>query len=263
MPIKNFVLAFSILFCSASFSQAGETLPIVGDSMALPKNWVGKDKQPHGLMIDLLEAVSKKTDIKFTYDLSPWNRAFSQSSKGKGGIIGLSKTTRREAIWDYSDPMYYDEIIFVTTKDKAFKYEGLDKLDGRRLAIKTGASYGDDFEIARAQGWFKAVETTERSSQLLMLAKDRVDLVLVSPGRLALQSAIANNSRLEKYKDQFVVVRPPFKLDPNYLGIPKSMGKAHLLGPINRALADMRESGEYKRIIDANIAKASEILSNQ
>ena len=47
------------------------------------------------------------------------------------------------------------------------------------------------------------------------------------------------------------------KLDPNYLGIPKSMGKSHLLDPINAALKSIREDGTFTRIVEVNTEKAT------
>ena len=48
---------------------------------------------------------------------------------------------------------------------------------------------------------------------------------------------------------------PPYKLDPNYLGIPKAMNKSYLLESINAALTNMRSDGTHKTIVDRNIQK--------
>lgn len=250
------VVSFVILLMLSSFViHAGESLNIVGDFKAKPKNWLDDQGQAQGIMIDLLEEVSKRTGIEFTYELYPWKRAYALSEIGKGAIIGFSKTSERLVRWDYSEPMYYDELVLVTTKGKVFDFNGLESLNGKRLAIKNGASYGDDFESARHKKIFSVTETPDRTGQMRMLTADRVDVVLVSPGRIALESVIARNEWLRDNRNDFVILDPPYKNDPNFLGIPKSMNKSHLIPKINRALAEMMADGIHKEIVDKNIER--------
>lgn len=251
---------FACLLSFLGFAVQAETLAIVGDHNARPKNWLDEAGLPRGIMIEVLEEVSRRTGITFSYDLSPWKRALKLSSLGKGAIIGFSKTSEREKIWEYSEPMYFDELVFVTTKDKVFDYTGLQSMGGRSVAIKLGASYGDDFESARESGLIKVVETAERKGQLQMLAYDRIDTVLLSPGRIALESVLAQVPYLREHRDDYVILQPPLKLDPNYLGMPKSMRKSHLLPKINAALSEMMQDGTHQKIIDKIVAEVLQDL---
>ncbi|MBT4627205.1 MAG: amino acid ABC transporter substrate-binding protein [Rhodospirillales bacterium] len=260
-PFYTFIFLIGVLF--SSFSHAGETLHIFADSHAKPKNWEGSNGEPRGIQIEILEEVTKRTGIEFTYFFAPWKRVFISSEAGKGGIIGFSKTKERAKLWDYSLPLYYDELVFVTTKEKVFSFNGLESLKGKEIGIKRGASYGDDFESAIARNLFKIVETADREGQMQMLAKGRLDAILLSPGRIALESLIADHKWLRDHKDNFVLISPPYKLDPNYLGIPKSMNKSHLLEPINMAIKAMNEDGTHKRIVDRITAEViAEIHKN-
>lgn len=252
-------LFFCSLLCLSSVLHA-ETLAIVGDHNAKPKNWLDKNGQARGIMIDLLEEVSKRTDIRFTYRLMPWKRAFEVSALGKASIIGLSKTTKRQKTWDYSTAMYDDPLVLVTTKNRAFKFEGYESLRNKSIGTKLGTSYGDDFEQARTQGLFKIVETPNRAGQLRMLTLDRIDAVLLSPGRIALEATLSETKWLREHKDEFVVLEPPLKLDPNYLGIPKSLGKSATLKRINSALEAIKADGTHAAIVRKNIDTVLEQL---
>ncbi|WP_196159214.1 ABC transporter substrate-binding protein [Reinekea sp. G2M2-21] len=256
MSLALFLISGLVMTCHA------DTLAIVGDDKAKPKNWLDSTGQPRGIMIDLLNDVSNRTGIEFTYDLSPWNRAFTLSSNGKGAIIGFSKTAERQQLWDFSEPMYTDELVIVTTKAKTFDFTGLASLTGKRLAIKKGSSYGDDFEIARKNGDIAIVESTDRAGQMRMLELNRVDAVLISPGRVALETVIAENEWLSEHRDDFIILPRAYKKDLNYLGIPKSMGKSYLLRDINKALLDMRKDGTYQAIVDKNIQAVLDQLTN-
>jgi ABC-type amino acid transport substrate-binding protein len=94
-----------------------------------------------------------------------------------------------------------------------------------------------------------------------MMTLDRVDAVLISPGNIALAAVISENQWLQQHKNDFVVVQPPFKKDPNYLGIPKQMNKSDLLPEINQALLDIQQDGTYEKIVDAQVSHYLESLS--
>jgi ABC-type amino acid transport substrate-binding protein len=230
-----------------------ESLPIVGDWKAQPKNWLNDDGQAEGIMIDVLNEVSKRTGIEFSYSLSTWNHALNTSKAGQGAIIGFSKNKERQKHWDYSEPMYFDDIVFVARKQDMIVFDGLESLQGKKIAIKRGSSYGDDFEEAIANGIITLVETEDRAGQMRMLNLGRVDLVLLSPGNIALQSILAENEWLRKNQEQFELLSPPYKKDPNYIGVPKSMGKSHLLPKINDALKEMFEDGTYAKIVERRV----------
>lgn len=102
---------------------------------------------------------------------------------------------------------------------------------------------------------YSVVETTDRKGQLQMLSYGRVDLVLMSPGRLALESTLAENKFLIEHRNDYVLLDKPFKLDPNYLGMPKSINKKSLLLKIDSALESIKSEPIYQKIIERNIDK--------
>jgi len=246
--LKKLAVFASLLLFPVCIAGA-EVLHIVGDDNAKPKNWVNADGELEGIHFELLEEISTITGIKFTFTMAPWARAYVLSENGQAAIIGFSKTTERQERWHYSEPLYFDELVFVTRKNHEFEFRGFESIRGRTVGIKRGASYGDDFEQAVHSGVINIIETTNRADQLRMLAAGRVDFVLLSPGRIALETIIAENSWLQAHRDDFVIISPPYKLDPNYIGIPKSLGKQHLLEPINDAIRQLRADGTYDRIV--------------
>lgn len=245
---------------SAILPETGsaEALTVFADYRAYPKNWEGEAGDPQGIMIDILAEVTKRTGIEFTVKMMPWNRAFEKSKHGEGAIVGLSKTTERLKTWDYSRPMYYDELVLVAWRQRLFDYSGLISLAGKDIGVKLGASYGDDFEAAVQSQLFRVVPTHDRVGQLRMLARGRLDAVLVSPGAFALEPLFKADPILETNRAGFVVLSPAVKQDPNYLGIPKSMKKSHLLDPINQALLEIKEDGTHDEIVLMNTRKATD-----
>lgn len=248
--MKQFAALICLLMLLSPALKAGETLHIFADDNAVPKNWLDANGTPQGINLEVLQEVTKRTGIEFTYSFVPWNRAYESARKGLGAIIGLSKTQERQITFDYSEPMYFDELVFVTDRENAFSFTGLDSMRGYTIGVKRGASYGDDFELARDLGLFNVLESSDRAGQMLMLAQDRVDAVLLSPGKVAYASVMASNDWLKNHQDEFMIVSPPYKLDPNHLGIPKILGQSHLIAPINSALAEIFEDGTHASIVE-------------
>lgn len=253
----NYTARFIVLACCLFSSPIinAEHITVVGDWKAKPKNWINEQNKPEGIMIDILSEVTKRTGITFSYQLSTWNRSLQTSKTGAAAIIGFSKTSEREKLWDYTVPMYHDEVVFVAQKKDAIVFKGLESLKGKRVAIKRGSTYGDDFDAAVANGLITLEGTEDRPGQMRMLALERVDLVLLSPGNIAFQAILAENDWLKKNKDRFEILRPAYKRDANYLGVPKSMNKSHLIPKINQALEAMLEDGTRAAIEKRNIDK--------
>lgn len=257
-----FILLAAASLAGLTGRAHAEALHVFADYKAYPKNWLGSDGKPHGIMIDLLKEVSARTGIAFTftYTMVPWKTAFEKSRNGEGAIVGLSKTSDRQRIWDYSSVMYSDPLVLVAWKGRPVAYAGLGSLKGKTIGVKLGASYGDDFEMAVQSGLVTVIQTHDRVGQLKMLALGRLDAVLVSPGAFALEPLFLEDSDLAKNRDNYVVVDPPVKLDANYMGIPKSTEKSHLLPRIDAALQAIHGDGTHARIVASNTDKAKRTL---
>jgi hypothetical protein len=60
--------------------------------------------------------VDQHVPQKFEYSLYPWKRSYQLALNGKGGIDDLTKNNERLKIFNYSDVMYYDELVLVVLK---------------------------------------------------------------------------------------------------------------------------------------------------
>lgn len=126
-------------------------------------------------------------------------------------------------------------------------------LKGKTLALERGATYGDDFEAMRAKKLFSVVSSSGREEGMRLLMLERVDVVILSPGRAAFDAMMTSTPWLKAREHEFVVAKRPFKIDPNYIGIPKAMNKSHLLPKINEALKEIEQDGTLSEVIKQNI----------
>lgn len=222
---------------------------IVGNDYKIPKIYLDENV-PKGILVDILHyADAEMEDYKFDLQLYPWARAYQIALDGKGGIIGLSKTQERLEIFDYSDVVYYDEVVIVVIKGQEFPYETMDDLAGKTVGIGRGGSFGDEFEAAKESGLFQVEEDNGPVLRLKKLLAGRIDAALISPGKPALYQTIQQDVDLTRHQAEFVVLDVPFKRDPNFLGFAKGMGQTKFLDEFNAVIEKGYATGAIQKII--------------
>ncbi|MCX4029127.1 transporter substrate-binding domain-containing protein [Endozoicomonas sp. SM1973] len=224
-------------------------LTIFGNSNKPPKYYLDQEGKPQGILVDMMVYLGEQMDCKFNIRLYPWKRAYKYALAGEGGIIGFSKNSQRLKLFDYSEVMYYDDMILVTTRRGKFDYQTIKDLRGKTLSVTLGASFGDDYDNAVASKLFSVRAAPFPEDRLLQLLSGQVDVVLLGPGKLGLQAAIARNKKLNQQQDQFVILPKPFKRDPNFLGIAKTLNMQPFIKRFNQALHEGVRSGKFDAIL--------------
>jgi polar amino acid transport system substrate-binding protein len=244
--IYIFLMGMSVLF-NSTLGYA-EEIVIFGNEYKPPKYYLENGK-PKGILIDIMRYVEEQTNYTFDINLYPWARAYHLANLGDGGIIGLSMTKERLAIFDYSAPMYYDDIVLVVVKGQEFAFETLEDLAGKVIGVNRGASYGDEFERGK-KDIFRVNEDNNPVARLKMILARRIDAALIGPGKAGLQEVISSDPELMRRSGEFAVLPKPFKRDPNYLGFAKTMKMQDFISEFNRLLQQGYQDGTIQGIIN-------------
>ena len=231
--------------CQSLISQE---IIVFGNEDKAPKIYqsLGESK---GILIDILEYVEQKSNYKFQINLLPWKRAFYMWKTGSGGVIGLSRNQEREAIFDFSTIVFYDQIMIVVQKGKEFEYNSNEDLRGKIVGHQRGGSYGENFELGKTD-IFIAEEDNSPSQRLRKLLKGRIDVALIGPGSLGFQYILQNDDFLKNSTDQFSILETPYRRDPNYLGFAKSMEMTSFIQTFDEILSNGYENGDIEALIN-------------
>ncbi len=249
--MKKILVLLSAAVIFHSIYAFGCEITILGNDYKIPKIYI-EGGSPRGILVDIAKYIDDNLkEYSFHYKLTPWARAYKSAVDGQGGIIGLSKTRERLKIFDYSDVIFYDDVIIVVLKDKEFQFEKMEDLKGRTVGIGRGGSFGDAYEKAKSEGVFKVEEDNGPVLRLRKLLQSRIDCALMSPGKFALYCTIDQDKNLMENKDKFIVLSKPLTRDPNFLGFSKKMKMLDFLKEFNGALKQGYESGKINKIIDA------------
>jgi ABC-type amino acid transport substrate-binding protein len=248
--MQRFCILLSGLFLSLGLTCLGahaEILTIFGDDAYLPMSYSAGGK-PQGALPDILLKASRLSGDKYDIKLSPWKRAYELAQRGEGGLMGVSWTQERAKIFDFSKPVYDDDIQVVTLKTKQFPFSRLEDLKGKTIGGVNGASYGNEVDQAIAAGLFTVERDVGQAGRLRKLLVDRLDAALIGNGQAGFDAIINSEPELLKNKDKFAILPVPLTRDPLHLAFAKSMNKAVAIERFNTAIDSMRRNGELKKL---------------
>lgn len=249
--MKRFISALLGLTCAVAAWSADITV-FGGDSSA-PKMFL-QEGRPRGILIDILKYADQELrDDSFKVELYPWARSYRYATSGLGGIVGLSWTQERSALFDYSDPVYVDDVVIVVHKGKEFSFKDMADLAGKRVGLGRGGSYGEAFEKAREAGLFVVDGDSGAADRLNKLVLDRIDCALFNAGRAGFEEILRSTKGLEALRDTLVVLPVPLRSDPNFLAFPKAMQMKPWLTEFNQVIKKGYGRGDIQRIIAQNL----------
>jgi len=244
--MRHLMLVRLFLCCTA---QARDLL-IVGNNYAVPKIYA-EAGQAKGMLVDILRyADAAMPEHNIVVHLYPWARAYRMAESGQAGIVGLSWTAERQQIFDYSEALFHDEVIVVVRRGEEFAFSTLDDLEGRRIGMGAGGSFGEEFEQARRSGLFRVDEDNGPVSRLKKLLAGRIDAALINPGLAGLHRAIAQDPELLRHADEIRALAQPLKRDANYLGFHKSLGMREFLAEFDAVIRRGYENGDIPRLLE-------------
>ncbi len=245
-------LCSALALASIPLGVCAEELVVYSGESFQPQIYLLNGK-PAGVIPALLKRLERDTGDQYRLILLPWKRAINEASEGKGGIASFSLTQERARSFDYSDPMLDNPIHITVLKSRASEFRSLDDLKGKILGIPLGTSFSGEMDQEIARGVYLFDPDSNSISRIKKLLYRRIDAALM--GELAIRQSIMMDPSLAGTADQFLTLPFPFEHDWEYLAFPKTLHKLDALQRFNRALAALKKSGEYQKIIDDNLAQ--------
>jgi len=242
MPITLNHLCSMLLLCFAGTLSAAQEVVIFGDNDYRPV--IFSDDQGHssGILAQVLQQFARDSGTAVKIKLYPWKRSYVSAEKGLGGVVGISRTTERLAVFDYSEPIYDDSINVVVLAGHEFPFNTLADLKGKKIGVQSGASYGSEVDAAIEAGDLTVEADQSHKSRLNKLLYGRIDAAFIGNGQRGLQSLLHSDELLADKMEQFVVLPRPLTNDLLYLAFAKSMNMQTFLQEFNAWLAEAQNN---------------------
>ncbi|MDX1367080.1 transporter substrate-binding domain-containing protein [Pseudomonas sp.] len=201
-----------------------------------------QDGQARGLYPLVLHAVFARVGQPLAIQAMPWKRALRRSENAEVGVGGIYKTSRRMALYDYSQPIFEEKLIVFVHRDKAFRFTQVDDLYGKRIGVIRGWSYTEALDEAIRDGSIQVTESSSDKANFKMLASGRLDAVIAI--ELAGQRII---QQLQMH--QVLALAPPLSINPTYLVFAKQARQQALLQRFDQILLEMRADGSLDKLV--------------
>ena len=225
----------SLALCLQWPAHSSEVVIYSGDNYA-PIIYLDQQHQPQGVLAQAIQNYQQFSGKKIKFEVTAWHRAYQYALNGKGGVIGLSKTTPRLALFDYSDVIYENSVNLVVRRGKEFNYRTLSDLKDKVIGVDLGASYGNEVDTAIQQKLFKVDISTSNTARLKKLLHGRSDAAVVTNGQVGLDAILQADPELLAHKNEFVTLPVPLVRDALHLGFAKSMQMSGFLSEFNQSL---------------------------
>jgi ABC-type amino acid transport substrate-binding protein len=251
LPV-NFLQLIALLFVWFSISafsvqSKAEEIVIYSSDTFQPQIYLSHGK-PAGIVPALFQRLSQDTGDTYQFILLPWKRAISESSAGYGGIVNFSLTKERQLLFDFSDPIYKNEVELTVLKERESEFKNVNDLKGKIFGVPLGAQFGGEFEKAVNGNLYTVDTDSQPVSRIKKLLLRRIDVAVL--GQSFLKHSVKSDPFLLANQDKFIILPFPLIDDWEYLAFPKSMHMQPAIDRFNKALFAFKKTKEYQQLID-------------
>ena len=225
-----------------------KTYKISSDSSFAPFVFQNDQSKYTGIDMELIKAIAK--DQGFTLEISNpgFDAAVSdvQNGNADGMIAGMTVTDARKATFDFSDPYYTtNSILAVQDSSTISSYEDL---KGKTVGVKNGTASQTFLEENKSKYGYKIKTFSDGASMYDSLNSGSV-------------AAIMDDEPVIKYAiKQGRKFKTPIEGTPSgqiAFAVQKD-SNPELIEMFNNGLANLKESGEYQKILDKYLSSDSE-----
>lgn len=212
-------------------------------------NWgsyIEKESQSQGVMSALVKAAFAQSGIDTSLVFEPWSRIDKVNIDRLQAVsFGWIKNDERQQRWLFSDALMPIQTILVKRSGYALAWQSLKDLEGHRIGVTRGYSYGTDFDDYQKHLQIEQANTDKVSLQKLLA--ERVDVVLMDP--LVANTLIRNHFKDREHGFEFVSRPPVFSQDVHVVCSKSNTVCPEILEQFNTGLLSIRRSGQYEAIV--------------
>ena len=217
-----------------------------------------RDGEPAGFYYDLLREIFDQMLVPVRFEMQPWTAAIARIDQAEAGLAGLYKNDERFRKYDFSNAIIEEQLVVYVRKGDTFRFETVDDLAGKTIAIIRGWSYGQTFDSARQRGVFATVETGSATESLRKIYSGAADAGVIE----SLSARIAMKMQLD-LKAAVEPLPTPVATNKTYLAFNKEARKTALLDYFNYVMKTMKSDGRFETILLESVNDNAVIPTNQ
>ncbi len=205
-----------------------------------PYAFFSDDGKPKGFSIELLQAVSKRANIKLDVKLGSWYQIRQELLDGHVDVLPMmAKSTDRAKLFDFSDTTSVAlDGIFIRANDRTIHREK--DLYGKMIIVERGDYSEDYIRATHFPAEFISADTINDAFKLLIAGQGDAIIMSQVVGLVSINNhhwpnvQLAQEPRFGDYKREY--------------GFAVKKGRHDLIDALNEGLKSVQASGEYREI---------------
>ncbi len=237
------VLIFICLAVTSFVSQSADHK--VSFSAMEVQPFYGKNLPENGVIAAITREAFQRSGYEFEIKFMPWKRALGGAENGQyDGILGLYITEERVKTLSFTEMIYQSKQVFIKKKDSYRKHQPNHDFEQLVIAVQLGTH---QLKEAKAQG-FNVYQTNTNLNSVELLAKERVDLALMSFEHFRYIQHSDEGQKIDWH--ELEIINPPFHHYGVYNAFSrKSPHSDEMTKAFNKQLLAMKLDGSYDRIL--------------
>ncbi|QTP59525.1 EAL domain-containing protein [Billgrantia antri] len=122
---------------SACASIIEDKVIFVGSATYPPFQWIDKEGEEKGFIIDLQEILAEAGGLSAEHRLMDWNKALGAVLAGEADVIPMLESEARGELFDFSEPFYY--LAHGIFSRRSESYNAIEELKGETVAVVAGS----------------------------------------------------------------------------------------------------------------------------
>lgn len=256
MKLKK-MLALLAVACIAAVSLAGcggkKKLVVSLNAEFKPWEYIDDDKNIVGADVDLMKMIGEKLGMEVEFQNTEFDGVIAAVTSGTcdAACSGLTINPGREKSLDFSTPYYTGaaQILIVRKDDTVFTGTTKEELDQQLKNKKIGVctSFTGQFYAEGSEDWgFEKIEgaTVKVYENVSLAAEDlkngQIEVIIMDDS-VAKETVSANAETLK-------IIDVALTVEKYGIGVKK--GDTEMLEKINKALKELEDSGELKKLLE-------------
>jgi polar amino acid transport system substrate-binding protein len=199
-----------------------------------------------GLAVLLVQQVMRRMNTTAMIDTAPWRRGYEETLRGRyDATFPYVRTADRERDFLYSDALFHVRQAIFMPAARRFAYREPADLKTRRVCTPLGYAPALVLQTMIDNKQVERVTVANAGTCPGLLLADRADFFIQD---LRIGQALVAKAGLTR--DIIAVSEPPFGISEIHLIVPRARADAAgLIARFNAALARVRTSGDYDRLL--------------
>ncbi|BEH15668.1 MULTISPECIES: transporter substrate-binding domain-containing protein [Marinobacter] len=225
----------------AASTVSAETLRVVTDPSFVPFEMMDQETgEMIGFDMDIISEVAERAGFEYNLQTMDFNGIIPALQTGNVdiAIAGITITEERKQIVDFSDP-YYDSGLRILVRANNSDVDELSDLEGKKVGTKIGStSY--DFLMQNLDNNGGVTPYPGSSDMYMALMSRAIDAVFYDAPNVGYFASTRGEGRVKTVGQLY---------EGQQYGIALKKG-SQWVGPVNEALASIKEDGTYKTIYE-------------